>query len=371
MSDAVRENAQEINEEQFVNLLAGFEQERCKRLLRLFLIELFVIFVLAAALFFIGVVYSINPSLSGIEGIYFVFLTGIVGLSLWFGFRQVSVVSIEFQTYLKSHCLTQILSAIGNIKHACGKEIISAKKCKDSELFADFEKRFEDDTFEGKYNGVRYAISETCLKSKIRFGEIEYYKSVFDGILINFEANKKIKATTIVTTKGDINIKNRNLMLRIASVVFLILFIAAFWSLKDCWWFWSIVAVDIFIFYIFRSDLKQLLTSGLKKIVLEDSVFNKKYSAYSFDEIEGRYLLTAGFMERFNNIRTAFGSDNIKCSFYDKYLMIAIRTNKDLFEIGSLFTTLKNPKYIKKFHNELNSVFELIDYFKLDEKTGL
>ena len=109
----------------------------------------------------------------------------------------------------------------------------------------------------------------------------------------------------------------------------------------------------------------------MNEIKLEDPEFNKKYRAYSSDQVEGRYLITPAFMERFKNIQTAFGTDKVKCSFFDNNLMFAISTRKNLFEIGNLFCSLENPKQLETFFNELTSIFMLIDYFKLNEKTGL
>ena len=50
--------------------------------------------------------------------------------------------------------------------------------------------------------------------------------------------------------------------------------------------------------------------------------------------------------------------------------MFAISSHKNLFEFGSLFKPLDDPKNIK-FFNELFSVLDMIDYFKLDEKIWL
>ena len=109
----------------------------------------------------------------------------------------------------------------------------------------------------------------------------------------------------------------------------------------------------------------------MKSVKLEDPVFSKKYKVYSSDQVESRYLLTPAFMERLNNIKTAFGVRKIKCSFYNDKLMFAISTNKNVFEIGSLFTSMESPKQFERFFNELASILMMIDYFKLDEKTGM
>ena len=51
--------------------------------------------------------------------------------------------------------------------------------------------------------------------------------------------------------------------------------------------------------------------------------------------------------------------------------MFAISTDKDVFEIGSLNKSLEDPESINEFYNELSSILDMIEYFKLDEKIGL
>lgn len=355
-----------INANELVQKVFTFENERKKRLKKLLLIETGVFFLIAVSLILAWIIYSHNPSHVG-SSVCLCF----AGVFILFGLNQISVSNCEFQIYLKRQCFPQILLSIKNIKYDCGSEIISNSKCRASELFAKFEKRCDDDSFKGKYKGIRYEISETCLQDVFRYYGYDFCKNVFNGIIINLEANKDIKATTIAASGSDINIKNRNLTGQVSALILLVLGFGFCWTLRDCLLLWVIIIIDIVIFYICREDIKKMKKNAPARIKLEDPVFNKKYKAYSFDEVEGRYLLTTGFMERFNNIKTAFGTNNINCSFYDRYLMIAIKTNRDLFEIGSLFIPLKNPKYIRNFLKELDSIFELIDYFKLDEKTGL
>lgn len=111
-------------------------------------------------------------------------------------------------------------------------------------------------------------------------------------------------------------------------------------------------------------------TSTLKPVILEDSKFNKKYDVYSEDQIEARYLITPSFMERFKKLKTAFGTNKIKCSFFDNNFMIAISTNENLFELGNLFTPV-NFSTAHKFYKQLTSIYLMINYFKLNERTGL
>ena len=106
-------------------------------------------------------------------------------------------------------------------------------------------------------------------------------------------------------------------------------------------------------------------------IKTEDISIHKEFKIYSQDQIEGRYLLTPIFIERFKNLQTAFGSKNVRCAFVDDKIIFAIENKKDLFEIGNLFTSLKNSKSIHEFFEQIVSIYELIEYFKLTQRTGL
>ena len=111
---------------------------------------------------------------------------------------------------LKSQCMRKIVHAMGNIKWESGGNIISTNKLQKSNLFMTFNNRSSDDTFEGFYKSVNYSIEEAYLWFKSGSGRNSVYYDVFKGVIINFIANKDIENTTIVATKGDKDIKNRN-----------------------------------------------------------------------------------------------------------------------------------------------------------------
>lgn len=75
-------------------------------------------------------------------------------------------------------------------------------------------------------------------------------------------------------------------------------------------------------------------------------------------------------MERFLNLTTTFGSNKAKCAFFDDKVMFAISSCNNLFEFGSLFKAIDASKNIG-FFNEIFSILDMIDYFKLDKKIGL
>ncbi len=279
----------------------------------------------------------------------------------------------KFSKNLKRECLPKIVKAFGKMKWCNGSQILDSNSIFKSELFSEFNKRADDDVFVGEYKDVDFTISETALwyDSGGSKGRIVY--RLFKGVIINFSSNKKIKNKTIIATKNDIHIKGRNWGLLIALLMMLPSLFPMFageYTISDGWYVGSLVVVALVCPLILLFS-KNKGKEKLNEIKLEDVEFNKHYKAFSSDEVEGRYLITTSFMERFKNLQTAFGAGKAKCSFYDRDIMFAISTRRNLFEIGNLFTPLTNPKHLTRLFNELSSILALIDYFKLDEKTGL
>ena len=51
--------------------------------------------------------------------------------------------------------------------------------------------------------------------------------------------------------------------------------------------------------------------------------------------------------------------------------MEKIPTNKDLFELGSLYCPIQKSKEIAKTYDQIKSIQNMIKHFKLNEKAGL
>ena len=349
-------------------LMEKEEQKRQFELLKLFVIEAVLITI------FIGLVYNFFMT---IRSDYIKFLPTMLMISIPVIVLLIPFFSSNsFAKKLKKNCMREVITAFGNMqwynKEVCpivDSDINTDYQLRESELFSLYNRRSDDDMFEGSFKDVKFTISETNLSYETGSGKNRTVRPVFDGVIINFDANKTIKNKTIIATKNDTNIKNRSWSFLSLITVLICLPIGIYMKdMEVC--FYGVLGLISFIIAIY-SEKTNKNKEVLNEIKLEDPEFNKKYKAYSSDEVEGRYLITTAFMERFKNLQTAFGARGAKCSFYGESLMFAISTNKNLFEIGNLFTPLNSPKQLEVFFNELISILALIDYFKLDEKTGL
>lgn len=302
--------------------------------------------------------------------IFAIIITGILVLipilliSIFNGMKR----SIDVKT--KKTLIPELLRTFGDIKwisHDKNKrdetsEIISRTDLDKSGLFMSFSDCFIDDEFKGTYKDVPFFVSEINLCNKIRSRRQEYYVSIFKGVIMNFNINKEIKNRTIVSSKGSLTSKNNSIIAAVSALVVSLEFLLRDFSVLNI-----IITIGLMIGAYIIAERLSGRNEPLHKINLEDPVFQKKFNAYSSDQIEARCLLTPGFMEKITNLKKAFNSKKIKCSFYDKNFMIAMETGKNVFEIGSFFKSLNNPEVLKNCIGEVKTIYELIDYFKLDE----
>lgn len=273
----------------------------------------------------------------------------------------------NFLITLKVNCLPEILKYLGDFEWGHNKKVIADSELNQSGLFADFNKRTLDDEFQGSYKGVNFDICETELLYETNWGGRRTTLSVFKGVIMSFDLGRTIKSRTIVSTKGDLIKKNSYLL-------YLIPFLYSLLELLKQENLQTIIngiivllIAAIFYMIVFKGVLRKR-KQPFERVSLEDPKFNKKFDVYSSVQLEARYFVTPAFMERFQNLNTVFGSKKAKCSFYGDKLMIAISTNKNLFEIGQIYKTLENPETIHSFYKEVSAIYQLIDYFKLDEK---
>ncbi len=358
--------------ERMYNFFKAYEKEvtpAIEKLEKTRIIELSKFYILATLLtafviFFIFVGTMARDVANIVHAVVGLMLYGIAlkGLYYW--------INRNYQKKVKQDLLQKVLRGLGDIYWISEKEIIGDQTLEKSELFGNYNKRRNDDTFQGKYKDLNFKISESVMKYETGSGRNRRVYTIFQGVIILIDSNKKINAQTIITTKGDKNTRNSTpgtIAALISSIILVVLGII----MQD---FFRIgIAVFLFIIFALRIiNKRHQQAKKMSNITLEDPEFNKKYDVFTQDQIEGRYLVTTSFMERFKNLHTAFGTKMAKCAFFDNKVMFALSTEKNLFELSEgIFCSLKNPKQTKVFYKEISAIYDIIDYFKLAEKTGL
>lgn len=285
--------------------------------------------------------------------------------------KNVNKTNKDFKKILKNKFLPHLIKPFENLKVSNNKILLT--ELHSCELFENLEtyKVETDDCFEGEYQTLNFRIQECNLLG----GKSTSY---FRGLVIEIDSNKNVKNTTLLTSKQDIYTGINSLILNLITLIVVFLLTISYFYLQVITKNHNILSyivaflVVLAIIHEMTSNIKEKFEKeNFEKITLEDVKTNKRFNAYSSDQIEGRYLLTPAFIERFNNLKTVFGTNKIKCSFHKNKLYIAISTKKDLFELGTIFKSVHNQNEINNFYNEIFAIYKIIEYLKLDEKTGL
>ena len=188
---------------------------------------------------------------------------------------------------------------------------------KNSYLIDNYDSTSFDDIFKGQFKNVNFDIvkGEFIKNYFTRFETI-----VFKGVIVKLDFNKKFIGHTVIRP---------------------------------------------------NSMLPLSFSDDLQYTKFEDAEFEKQFGVFTDDEIEAHDLITSSFMKQLDEIKVAFKVDYISCAFYEKHLLIALSTSKDLFSICSLFKKIDDPKQFFTMFEEILSIIKLIDHFKLNQKIGL
>lgn len=192
-----------------------------------------------------------------------------------------------------------------------------------SRIFKSYNSHKGDDYFFGTYKNVGIIVSEEILKN-ITYDNSnnKKIKTVFKGVCVLLEMNKNFTGQTVVLDdKGLFNALNK--------------------------------------------------ISGLENVKLEDSKFEKLFEVYANDQIEARYLLTTGFMERMLKLQDLYQGKNICFSFIENKLLIAISTKENMFEANSFFRSNINKKKVDTVFEQFYTIFSIVDILKLNKRLGM
>ena len=399
MKKYYREDVKETYKKLVAPQLKNFEKERKKILSKLIWFEILLLTLVLTAVF-----------MGAVEFFLFDIIIAIIFAILWFQLERVSLIIVpilififivlapqsasfdykiqdilittlfyiiillpiwtnkSFQKHMKQSCMPFIINCYHNMKWIQDKNILYEQALIRSKLFKPFKKIVTDDAFTGIYNGIEFYITESSFDND---SVLDKDLDNFKGVIITFNSNKEIKTHTVIVSKLEKQFEVTSALLH-GAIFFIAAILPIYYILHEACivnnpildlTFLAIITAGFFLWYFFK------MRQG--KIKLESNDWNKRFKIIQGDEIESRYLLTAGFTDRFNRLMTAFGTKDIKCSFFEDKIMFAISTKKNLFEMGNLFSNVTDSMYMIQFFMEISSILNMIDYFRLDEKTGL
>jgi len=224
----------------------------------------------------------------------------------------------KYQEEVKSKFLPNICSFFGETTYSLNGTSDIENKLR-GQIFPNYNTVTWEDFIEGTYQGVSFQMHESTLATKSEKGQS---RQVFSGLVLRIQFPKAFQGRTMLIKDGG---KLGN-----------------FFTGKDF--------------------------NGLTHIALEDPEFEKLFQVFGSDQIEARVLLTTAFMERILRLATlrSKSGGQVQAVFQDKELVLAIRSDQNLFEPGSISESALNMGDLHLFLEQMNEVFELIKVLKLD-----
>ncbi len=280
-------------------------------------------------------------------GVIFVVIAFIPALYVW-------SLDVQFKKTFKKEITSKILLLFGNLYFSDKKNAIPYGDIQDWGLYPAAEGKTDDDVIIGLYKGCNFLINECGLyhmeaRRSYCTGKT-HLKRVYDfsGLIIKIQMKKAFTCQTIVGISGKCR-KPNNLF---------------------------------------------------QEVLLESIAFMHNRKVYSTDQIEARYLLTAGFMDRLcklgdnfkyaatmgggldstNQVTSALSladytigdakDDTVAAAFVGGFVYLFVPNNKDFFEIDTKRTLFDSEQYYT-IYKQINSILEIIDFMKFDKDLGM
>ena len=264
-----------------------------------------------------------------------------------------------FRDYAKNRVGMKIVDLFKNIKTS--KTIFNNEEIEKSGLFPSLYLYHEEDSFICNYKSVDAKMSELMLYDTERKG---FGAKKFHGVFISFTLDRMAKGETKLYFKRRKKYFNPSYIFPVfAMLIFISFSIYCISTNPKQIRNWIPLVFSSCFFALFFNVFPK---KGLgKNVRLEDYKIMEEFNVSASDQIEARYYLSPAYIERFRDLKTVFGKDNVMCSFYQDKLLIAIETKEDLFEIGNLYKPLDNYDVAKKFYSQLSSVYKIIDSLHL------
>lgn len=319
------------NKEACLKILNSFKYKiLTKLMLSVFLVGFFITFILCMFGYFVAIL------------IYIFVLFGALYLYLK-STKNESAAHINLENIkkeLKHHVIYKMFNIGGQFDHReNNQESIPLEYLKSFGLFKSATNKKTDDIITGIYNGIDIKIEEFRISKIVNKHNKskEYYTR---GFIL--ELNNPKNFNGIVVTSG------KNSIAKIAN---------------------------------------------LEKVEFEDISFMKNMETYTNDQIEARYIMTTSFIERLKNISDIFYGDELSLKtllidtenisehttyvhfpvsaiFVSEKIYIISSTSHNLFDI-SVDCDWTNPEYFYIIYMQIQTILQLIDYFKFNQNLGL
>ncbi len=293
--------------------LFALEQERPAKIRTFYLVVGAAVAVGLAVGFGMMTMTGVKPSMLFIVG------AAVFGIG-FLAYRPLA----RLQEEAKARTMTCLCDFLG-LNYCLHPVGVSLSRMREIDLIPSYHEKKLEDQIEGDVKGVDFGLFEAKLVIKTRDHKGRTRRTtVFRGLLCEFDFHKNFTGTTIITRDHT---KFGN-------------FFAKFGKIGE-------------------------------RIRLEDPEFEKLFEVYGTDQVESRYLLTPGFMERIRHLSQMVGRGNLQLAFDKGRLLLAIKKSENSFEGGSAFSDLSDTRHIEKTIRELTVIYDVVDSLRLELETKI
>lgn len=226
----------------------------------------------------------------------------------------------DYARAYKQSILPDLAQLFGHLTYG-HQNIKDVEEYEASQIIPDHTHCKSDDSFAGHYKNLAVRIAEIHLEREQRSGKRRNKVSVFKGLMmaITFPSEKFHGHTIVLENQGVIGA-----------------------------WF------------------KEKFSS-MPKAEIVDPEFEKKFDAFTSDQVEARTILDPLMIERIKSIEVAASASQISAAFYGRRVLLMVPTQKNFFEPASLHVPATDPDSVVTMRREIALVFSLIDRLLLQK----
>jgi len=211
----------------------------------------------------------------------------------------------------KSALLDPVVDALGYRHQESGFERVAFDDCRRFSLLPGYDRSNFEDFIEGEHAGKRFQLYEAHLEDKRQSDDRTYYVTVFRGVIGRVEHESSALGETVFARDGGV-----------------------FDGLMG--------------------------PRGLERANMGGSAFEDHFTVWTSDQVEARYLLPPNVMAHLVSLEHELGGRKLRGAIAGGWLMFAVET-RDLFEPGSMFRPMDDPRRWRRLMGELSEIRGLID----------
>lgn len=113
--------------------------------------------------------------------------------------------------------------------------------------------------------------------------------------------------------------------------------------------------------------LQKLNVQRGELIKLEDPEFERRFVVYGQDQVEARYILSTSLMQRITAFQDRAQKKDIRLSFSDNKLYVAIAFDRELFE-PTLMESMLDFSRIKEYYEHMKLMIDIVEMLNLNTR---